>query len=195
MRRFAVGLGLAALLAGCSQPAFYEMQPTTVSFETKGSSQLVRAVAKDRRGNQYPTSKPTRWESSDEKVATVDESGKVTAVGPGVATVRAMRGELRGEVLVDVNSVEHLLVEPSEVRLPQDGSPYQPRVELLDYRRKPMKGRAIQARCIDEKVCTVDPDQRIWTHNPGETFYEVKHEDLSVTVKVIVEAQKAANRR
>lgn len=195
MRRFAAGLGLATLLVGCSQPDFYEMKPTTVSFDTKGSTQKVRAVAKDRRGNDYPTRGPTRWESSDEKVASVDAAGLVTAVGPGVATIRATRGELHGEVLVDVNSAEHLLVEPTEVRLPQDSTPYQPNVQLLDHRQRPLKGRRLQARCLDEKVCTVDPDYRIWTHNPGETVYEVKHEELITTVKVVVEPQKRAIRR
>lgn len=195
MRRFVAGMGLATLLAGCSQPTFYEMKPTTVTFETKGSTQQVRAVAKDRRGNEYPTRKPTRWESSDEKVASVDENGKVTAIGPGVATIRAIRGDLHGEVMVDVNTVEQLVVEPGEVRLPQDSNPFQPRVELLDYRQRPMKGRRVQARCLDEKVCTVDPDHRIWTHNPGETIYEVKHEELVSTVKVVVEPQRGTNRR
>lgn len=195
MRRFAAGLGLATLLVGCSQPDFYEMKPTTLSFETKGSTQTIRAVAKDRRGNDYPTRGPTRWESSDEKVASVDANGKVTAVGPGVATIRAVRGELHGEVLVDVNSAEHLVVDPVEVRLPPNGNPYPLKVELLDHRQRPLKGRRVQARCLDEKVCTVDPDHRIWTHNVGETVYEVKHEDLVTTVKVVVEAQKGANRR
>ena len=91
MRRFVTTLAFGLALAGCSQPAYYDMRPTSVSFETKGATRDVRAVAKDRRGNEYPTQKPTRWESSDEKVATVDANGKVTAVGFGFATARTSR--------------------------------------------------------------------------------------------------------
>lgn len=195
MRRLVPALGLIALLAGCSKPDFYEMKPTTVSFETKGSTKRVRAVAKDRRGNEYPTERPTRWESSDDKVASVDDEGKVTANGPGVATIRASRGTLTGEVLVDVNTVEKLLVEPTELRVKQDSDPIAPQIQLLDWRGKPMQGRIVQARCENEKVCTTDPDKNIWPHDPGETFYEVKYENMTTRVKVVVEAEKGARNR
>lgn len=37
----------------------------------------------------YADNKRVTWQSSDEKVATVDENGKVTAVGNGTATITA----------------------------------------------------------------------------------------------------------
>ena len=189
MRSFALAL-VALGLAACSQPEFYEMRPTSVSFETKGATRQVRAVAKDRRGNEYPTQKPLRWESSDEKVATVDADGKITAVGFGIATVRAVRGDLAGEVLVDVNTAEKLVVEPAEIRIPQDGTPFQPTIKVLDARGKELTGRLIRVKCADEKICTTDGDKRIWGHTVGETVYELSHDGIKAQAKVIVEPAK-----
>jgi len=192
MRPFAPALALALALglAGCSQPEYYEMRPTSVSFESKGATRQVRAVAKDRRGNEYPTQKPVRWESSDEKVATVSADGTITAVGYGVATVRAIRGDLVGEVLVDVNTVEKVVVEPAEIRIEQDGKPFQPTIKLLDARGKELTGRLVRAKCEDEKICTTDGDKQIWGHNPGETVYELSHDGIKARAKVIVEPAK-----
>lgn len=194
MRRLASSLALAPLaalaLAGCSQPEFYEMRPSTVTFESKGSTRTVRAVAMDRRGNEYPTRKPVRWESSDEKVATVDENGTITAVGFGVATIRAIRGDLVGEVLVDVNVADRIVVEPAEIRVQQDGDPVLPTIRILDARGREMRDRTAQARCVDEKICTADGRRQIWGHNPGETVYLLRHDGLEARAKVIVEPAK-----
>ena len=192
MRRFATAaaLGLAFVLTACSQPEYYEMLPTSVTFESKGATRSVRAVAKDRRGNEYPTSKPTAWESSNEKVATVDAEGKITAIGSGVATIKARRGEMAGEVMVDVVVAERLAVDPQEIRMEQDGKPFQPVIKVLDSRGKPLEGRLVRAKCVDEKICTTDGDKQLWPHNPGETIYELSHEGLKAQVKVVVEAAK-----
>ena len=190
MRRFVSTLALALALAGCSQPEFYEMRPTSVSFESKGATREVRAVAKDRRGNEHPTAKPVKWESSDEKVATVDGNGKITAVGFGVATVRAIRGDLKGEVMVDVNTAEKLLIEPAEIRIQEDGDPFLPSIKLLDARGKELTGRLVRVKCGDEKICTTDGQKKIWGHQPGETIYELSHDGLKAQAKVVVEPAK-----
>jgi len=192
MRRFATAavLSLGVFLAACSKPEYFDMQPTRVTFESKGATRTVRAVAKDRRGNEYPTSKPTEWTSSDEKVATVDESGKVTAVGSGVATITARLGKMSGESMVDVVVAERLQVEPTEIRVEQDGKPFRPEIKLLDARGKALEGRLIRVKCADEKVCTTDGDKQVWPHDPGETIYEISHEGLKKRVKVVVEPAK-----
>lgn len=193
MRRFAsaaAALGLAFVFTACSQPEYYEMRPTSVTFESKGATRSVRAIAKDRRGNEYPTSKPTAWESSDEKVATVDADGKITAIGSGVATIKARRGDMSGEVMVDVVVAERLAVEPAEIRMEQDGKPFMPEIKLLDARGKPLTGRLVRVKCADEKICTTDGEKKLWPHDAGETIYELSHEGLKAHVKVVVEPAK-----
>lgn len=190
MRRLASTLGLAFVMAACSQPDYFDMKPTTVTFESRGATRTVRAVAMDRRGNEFATEKPTKWTSSDEKVATVDENGKVTAMGSGVATIRAHRGELVGEVLVDVNTADKLILEPGELTLAEDGQPILPTIKLLDGRGKPLRDRLIRVKCADEKICNTDAERKVWPVGPGETTYEVSYDGLKAEMKVKVEPAK-----
>lgn len=182
-----VAIFAALILAtACSKPEFYEMQPGSVSFETRGTARAVRAVAKNRRGQVFPKDGPTRWSSSDEAVVTVDDEGLVTAVGPGRAQIIATRGELRGEVMAEVDTVEKLEVDPLIIELVEDGNPIRPKVRILDARGREMRGRTLVARCADEKICTMDRSNQIWPHEPGETTAEFVCDDRKETVQVTV---------
>ncbi len=191
MRTVLLALGLAAFVTGCSQPEFYEMEPASITFESRDESRPVRAVAKNRRGQLFPRERPSKWSSEDEKVVTVDADGKITAVGPGQTRVSATRGKLIGEVLVSVNSVEGLEVTPLELSFVEDADPIRLAIRALDLRGKSMDGRTVKVRCLDEKVCTVDRSWQVWPHGPGETLVEVSCEGHQQQVKV----QVAAGRR
>lgn len=195
MRTAILALGLVLFASGCSQPEFYEMEPGTVSFDARGSTKVVRAVAKNRRGQVFPRERPTSWTSADEKVVTVNAEGKLTAVGPGQTRVVAKRGEMVGEIVVDVNSVEALEVAPLELSFEQDADPVRLSVKVLDARGKPMEGRTVNARCVDAKICNVDKSLQVWPYNPGETTLEVSCEGHKQQVKVAVAAAKAGKRR
>lgn len=190
MRTILLGLSLAIALGGCSSPEFYQMEPSSISFENRGESQTIRAVAKNRRGQVFPTEKPTRWTSSDESIVKVDENGSITAMGPGRARIVATRGKLTGEVLVDVDTVEQLEVVPREMKFTAHGDPVRPAIRILDARGKPMDGRAIRSRCLDEKVCTMDRSHQIWPHDPGETVAEIVCEDHKELVTVVVSGSR-----
>jgi len=166
-----------------------------VSFDAKGATKVVRAVAKNRRGQVFPRERPTSWTSADEKIVTVDAEGKITAVGPGQTRVVAKRGKLVGEIVVDVNSVEGLEVEPAELSFVQDADPVRLAVRVLDARGKPMQGRTVKARCLDEKICNVDRALQVWPYNPGETTVEVSCEGHTRQVKVVVAAARGGKRR
>src|SRR5262245_31858258 len=56
-------LALPLVLAACSQPEYFEMKPAQVSMELRGETKQIRPIARDRRGNEYPTYKPDSWES------------------------------------------------------------------------------------------------------------------------------------
>ena len=51
------------------------------------------------------TDKTLVWSSSDEEIATVDETGKVTAVAVGTVTIKAACGEIFGEVEITVKPI------------------------------------------------------------------------------------------
>lgn len=191
MPRLVLVLGALAALTSCSRPEYFEMRPSSVTFERKGQSMTVRAVAMDRRGLEHAGVKPARWVSDDPKIAEVDENGRITGVGPGTTRVRGVLDELQGEILVDVDTVEVFDVEPKEIVLKQDGQAFKPAIKVLDFLGKEMRGRVIAARCENEKICTADSEPKIWPQDPGETTAEFRCEDHKVRVKVVVEKSRS----
>ena len=81
------------------------LDKTSLKLDVGDSETLVATVKPDN-----ATDKTVTWTSSDEAIATVDETGKVAAVKEGTATITAKAGEKTAEckvtVYVAVTSVE-----------------------------------------------------------------------------------------
>ena len=82
-----------------------ELDKTSLTLKPEETATLVATVKPDN-----ATDKTVTWTSSDPEIATVDETGKVTAVKIGKATITAKAGEKTTEckvtVLIPVSSVE-----------------------------------------------------------------------------------------
>jgi plastocyanin len=81
-------------------PAKVEAAPVTQAIAVGGSTVLI-ATARSANGDPR-TDVPIRWSSKSPAIAKVDESGLVTAVAPGTATLVATGGPVSGEVSVRV---------------------------------------------------------------------------------------------
>ena len=74
------------------------VSPNTVELIV-GNSETLQTVTSSLDSDDTVT-----WTSSDEAIATVDEDGKVTAVGIGIATITASAGGVRATATVTVSS-------------------------------------------------------------------------------------------
>ncbi|MEJ2358665.1 MAG: Ig-like domain-containing protein, partial [Deinococcales bacterium] len=107
----AAALGLAAILAGCSEPATpsvpdVTISPTSVTLGIGGTQKLTANVA-------------VTWSSSDTAIATVAADGTVTGVAVGTATVTAtstVDTSKSASVTVTVSG-EDVVISPGDISL------------------------------------------------------------------------------
>jgi Bacterial Ig-like domain (group 2)/Leishmanolysin len=98
-RKFALALALYAVgLLGCggsdpSVPDTIALNSNTISFTSIGQTQQLTATVTDQRGDPFPEASVT-WSSTDQAVATVSNTGLVTAQGAGQAQVTVTAGEV-----------------------------------------------------------------------------------------------------
>ncbi|MGA7626491.1 MAG: Ig-like domain-containing protein [Candidatus Acidiferrales bacterium] len=94
-------------------PAKVEVEPLTQPL-TAGGSTVLTASARSANGDPR-TDVAIRWTSKSPAIAKVDQSGLVTAVAPGTATLIATGGPVKGELTVRVvaDTVQKIALEPA----------------------------------------------------------------------------------
>jgi hypothetical protein len=172
-RPFPIGLlpvGLLVLsIAGCSNPSYIELNPTSMELSRRGEMRRVAGRAMNHQGRYFPEIM-FDWEIEDASVATVDEMGNVQAVGSGRTWVIARARGLDARAQVVVTLVEEVGIEEPEINLSAStGGRYVPVVTPLDARGRPLEGRRISLRSRNEDVVTVDGRGGLHAQNPGET--------------------------
>lgn len=186
-RLFAVVAALAILTAGCTpEPDYLEMEPKGHVFKRPGEDLWWKAVAKKRDGRTLHKVQVS-WRSSDDRVVTVDEVGRVKAVGAGRATVYAVAGKVEAEANVEVVAVGKLVVEPTELKLEARGEPVPLTITVYDQEGRLLKDRMPFARCEDEDVCRTS-ERGVHPVDPGQTRVVVTAEGQKAEVAVTVEA-------
>lgn len=115
----AVGAGTAVITGTLSNAAVkrtvsYNVVVTTVpvtSLEIKDNTNKLELLRKEEKQLELKYNTDTteadliNWSSSDEDVVTVDENGKLTAVGAGTATIKASIGALESSIEVEVTEI------------------------------------------------------------------------------------------
>jgi uncharacterized protein YjdB len=93
--------------------------PSTASIEVLGGTQQFSAEVQDQNGNVM-SGQTVLWSTDDENVATVDQSGRVTALAEGNVNVAASVGNVAGTAAVIISSApctEEVSLNPGEVEV------------------------------------------------------------------------------
>ena len=119
--------------------------PPVSSLDARGATVQLSAAAEDAGGAAIPLPMLT-WSSSDEAVATVDQTGLVTAVGDGVATIRAASGDVNGAAEIRVTRrAASLAIVAGNAQTAAAGTelPIDPAVRVTDATGNPMAGVSV----------------------------------------------------
>ena len=156
------------------------LNPTLLSLFTGGSETLTATVEP---GNA--TNKALTWSTSDNTVATVDENGKVTAVGAGEATITVTTedGRKTATCIVTVTvPVTGVKLNKETLELFTDGS------ETLTATVEPgnATNKNVTWSSSDETIATVDNNGTVTAVGAGEATITVTTEDGCKTATCIV---------
>ena len=211
--------GFALLLAACeSHPAAIKIKgprdavestkanPTFPVFEKKGDTLQLRASGFDEK-DRYVGTVPVKWDSSDRSVATVSQTGLMTVLSSGKASISAKysKGEVTREASMGVEAVivegirlvEPKLEEGDKVLILPMGEKVQFKAEVLNDHEDVIDGGKVRWGSTSY-AATVTPTGEVEARAIGTTQITAEAENGSVArMELSVEdwAKKKRRRR
>lgn len=169
--------GMALLMAGMlavgqQAPDRVEVEPAEEALEV-GESVTLTARVLDGSGAQL-TGSGVFWITTTPEIVSVDQSGRVVAVGSGEGRIGARSGNAVGFARVVVESLP-----PSELRarLPVASVPVglsaPVEVTALDAAGEVIRDVSLSFTSDDPAVALVDAEGRVWARAPGQTTVRV----------------------
>ena len=165
-----------------------KVSPDTLTLTGKDeTAQLTAEVIPSYADNTRVT-----WKSSDENVVTVDEKGKVTAVGNGTATitVASVSGNYTATVAVTVKipvEIERITIETEKEILTKIGESTELKVKIEPENADAQK---LIWKSDDEMIAAVDENGKVTAIGNGTVIITVTTEDgkntasITITVKI-----------
>jgi uncharacterized protein YjdB len=158
--------------------------PDPVNLDLNDTQQLDVEL-QDANGNVL-TGRTVNWSSNAPGIASVDNSGLVTAVAEGTTQVTATSEGVSDSVSVTVTaSVDDVVVSPGSVRIWSDEQT-QLSVDVLDANGDPLTGRSVTWSSDDSAVATVDTNGMVSAVGPGVCNISATSEGVSGTMTLTV---------
>ena len=140
------------------------------------------------------TNQKVTWTSSDESIATVDENGKVTAVGEGKVTITATSEDGGFTASKEINILFNHLTGISFKEESADIIIHESKDLELIYAPEDASLKTVSWESSDESIATVDENGIVTAVNGGSAVIKATSEDgnltAEITVNVIVPAEK-----
>ena len=172
-----------------------KVSPDTLTLNRKDeTAQLTAEVIPS-----YADNTRVKWKSSDENVVTVDEKGKVTAVGNGTATitVTSVSGNYTATVAVTVKipvEIEKISIEAEKETLTKLGESTELKVKIEPENADAQK---LIWKSENEMIAAVDENGKVTAIGNGMAIITVTTEDgkkvvtdTSVSIHVITQGSK-----
>jgi uncharacterized protein YjdB len=194
----AVGIGIAAVFAATegisasatvtvtSVPvASVQVSPATVSLQQGGSTQLT-VVVKDAGGNVL-TGRPIIWASSNDAIAVVSSTGRVTAVAAGSAVITATSETVTGTANVTVSNVPvaSVTIIPANPTLGV-AQTLGMTATMRDAGGNILSGRAVTWTSQNQAVATVDAQGLVTAVASGSATITATSEGINGTTLITV---------
>jgi len=185
--------------------ASLSVQPSTGVLDVSSTIQLT-AVARDPNGQPFTT--PITWTSEDPSVATVTDSGLVSAVSAGTARVRASVGAVQSWAQLTIAgaapppapstpgaapaAVARIRIDGAPASMGAGGSA-QLRALALDSRGALAGGRPATWLSSNPAVATVSPEGLVSAVAPGTVTLTARSGTITQTVALQITAARAAS--
>lgn len=200
--KFCVPAVVLVLLLGCGgggggDPVIGPPPVSSVVVTTPSPALLVGGTAQlavtlyDSRG-QVVNGRTVQWTSNNTTVATVSNSGMVTAMQAGPARITAAAGNVQGSVDLTVNdppsaAVDRVVLDPTS-DVVQEGLTRQFTATAYDAQNKVLTGRGIAWTVQNDGIATVDAAGQVTALRAGATTVTARVEGKTATASVRVEA-------
>ncbi len=184
MKKLAL-LGVLTFVACGPSVKRIQMEPPTAQLTSKGASVTVRATPKDEK-DQAVADVQLAWTSSAADIATVDATGKVTAVKSGKAVITAKAGEISGTTQLNVSIPAKLDLAPKELKLAGMGQSAMIQKTVKDDTGAAIVNQIVMFTSSDANVAAVDNSGKVTAMGAGNAVITARTAALNDTVKVTV---------
>ena len=169
--------------AGWTNEQLYPVKTVTLNKTSlemiAGSAETGTATLTADVGPEYASDKTLFWLTSNEKVATVDDDGKVTAVGSGEAKITATAGGKTATCTVKVG----ITLDETELDLTVDDDPV---TLVAKVTPEGATDKTVTWSSSNDRVATVDANGKVKAVGNGEAKITAKAGDKTATCKVLV---------
>ena len=177
--------GIADITVTGVPVASVQVQPPNATLKV-GESVTFTAQPRDSRGTAI-TGRGVSWSSSNAQVASVNSSGRVTAVSPGGTIISAQSEGQVGlaTVTVSVTAVASVRVSPTNLSL-NVGQSAPLQAQTLDASNNPLPGRTVLWFTSNSSVATVNTSGVVTAVGSGTATITATSEGKSATAAVVV---------